>query len=160
MVFAMDVKQIKDMLASMEVDENSWQSLRSSAILRRHSGDIDGAIIDQQKAIALLKANPLLVEQLATSLNYLADLFIVAGDDERAEEALRDSNDLSRTRFLHLVTANLWILASIKHRHGRKGEAIASANESRRICQQIGHTNGVRQAEELLAQIQLDSDSL
>jgi tetratricopeptide (TPR) repeat protein len=153
-------KFIKDMLASIDTRANSWQSLSASAILRRHSGDTSGAIADMLKAIALLKPNPVLVKELAMNLNYLADLYIVAGDDERAEAALHDSNEISHPRFLHLVTANLWILAGIKHRQGKQEEAIALAQESRTICEQIGHTYGVREADELLEQIRMDSKSL
>jgi hypothetical protein len=65
----------------------------------------------------------------------------------------RQSIELARRRFPLLLAANLWILGGIQCRQGRHDEAVASAEESRRLCQRYGHPYGVGQAEELLERI-------
>src|SRR5438876_10103073 len=109
------------------------------------------------KAIALTRPIPKLARETALSLNSLADMYLMVGADEQAEEALRESIELSRPRFPLLFAANLWILGGIQSRQGKCDEAIASAEESRRLCQEHGHPYGVRQAEELLDRIRTDS---
>ena len=139
------------------IDVPAWQSLKSSAILCRHAGDLDGAIRHLLKAIELTRPNPKLAEETALSLNYLADIYLLVGTDEAAEEALRESIELSCPRFPLLHAANLWILGGIQCRQRRHHEALASAEESRRLCQQNGHPYGVGQAEELLERIRATS---
>jgi tetratricopeptide (TPR) repeat protein len=143
---------------TMKVPE--WQSVQCSAMFHCDAGDIDRAISEMQKAIALMRPNRALAKELATSLNYLADLYLLAGTVDQAEEALRDSIELSRARFPHLHAANLWILGGIKLRQGKHEEAIAAAQESRSICKQVGHNHGIREAEELLEQIRANARAL
>src|SRR6266446_4369191 len=108
-----------------------WQSVKGSAIWRRHAGDIDGAICEMLKAIALTRPIPKLTRETALSLNYLADMYLMVGADDQAAEALRDSIELSRPRFPLLLAANLWILGRMQSRQGKRDEAVASAEESR-----------------------------
>src|SRR5205085_9449480 len=89
------------------IDMPEWQSVKSSAIWRRHAGDIDGAIGEMLQAIALTRPIPELARETALSLNYLADMYLMVGADEQAEEALRESIELSRPRFPLLLAANL-----------------------------------------------------
>jgi tetratricopeptide (TPR) repeat protein len=139
------------------IDLPEWQSLKATAIWRRHAGDIDGAICDLLKAIELTRPIPKLARETATGLNYLADMYLMVGAEEQAEKALRESIELSRPRFPLLLAANLWIRGGMQSRQGRRDDAAASAQESRRLCQQHGHPYGVRQAEELLERIQANS---
>ena len=144
----MDVSKSSDV-----VDVPEWQSLKSTAILCRHAGDLDDAIRNLLRAIELTRSIPELAQETALSLNYLADIYLLVGADEPAEEALRESIELSRPRFPLLLAANLWILGGMQCRQGRHHEALASAEESRRLCQQHGHSHGVGEAEELLERI-------
>jgi tetratricopeptide (TPR) repeat protein len=130
-----------------------WQSTKGSAIWRRHIGDIQGAIGDMLKAIAMTRPVRKLSEETAVSLNYLADLYLVAGADELAEEALRESVKLARPRYPYLLAANLLILGGMQLRQGKSREALASAEESLRLSQREKHDYGVRQAEELLQKV-------
>jgi tetratricopeptide (TPR) repeat protein len=137
-----------------------WQSVQSLAMYHCHAGDIDRAIAEMHKAIALMRPNRALAQELATGLNYLADLYLLSGAEEQAEVPVRESIELSRARFPHLHAANLWILGGIKLRQGKYEEAIASAQESRSICEQAGHNHGIHEAEELLERIRSDARAL
>jgi hypothetical protein len=70
----------------MKVPE--WRAVAGSAMMRRQTGDTDGAILDMVKAVGLTRQNPKLAEQTASLLNYLADLYLDAGADDQAEAAL------------------------------------------------------------------------
>jgi len=135
------------------VDHSDWQSLRSSAIARRHSGDIQGAVDDLTKAIGLSRAKPQLAERTATMLNYLADVYLECNALGEAEAAIRESIELSRPGFPGLLAANLCGLAEILSRKGEHREALGSAEEARQLYQQQGHSYGVGQAEELIGRI-------
>lgn len=137
-----------------------WQVLSSAAIYRRHTGNLDGAIEAMVKSIDLSRAIANLAKETATSLNYLADLYLLKDAPEQAEDALRQSIELSRPRYPGLLAANLWILAGIQTRKGEHREALASAEESRRLSQQQGHSYGVAQAEDLIERIKMNAASL
>jgi hypothetical protein len=130
-----------------------WQSLRSSAITRRHRGDIHGAIEEIIQAIDLAKPSPQLAESTATMLNYLADMYLDCNALGEAEIAIREAVELSRPRFPCLLSDNLWILAEIHRLKGEHREALASAEAARQLYQQQGHSYGVAQAEELIERI-------
>ena len=130
-----------------------WQSLKSSAIARRHSGDIHGAIEEMTKAINLAKSIPNLAKQVAVNLNYLADMYLECNALAEAETAIREAVELSRTRFPGLLDDNLLGLAEIQSRKGEHCEALASAEEARRAYQQENHAYGVAQADELIERI-------
>jgi tetratricopeptide (TPR) repeat protein len=136
-----------------------WQLLTSSAIELRHAGDITGAIVELTHAIELMMPNPKLAQETASKLNYLAVLYLTLGADDEAEAALRESIELSRPRFPLLLAANLWILGGMQSRQGMRDEAMASAEASRRLCQEHGHPHGVLQADKLLEQIQTTDGS-
>lgn len=136
-----------------------WQVLSSAAIYRKHTGDLDGAIEAMVKSIDLSRAIANLAKETATSLNYLADLYLLMDAPEQAEEALRESIELSRPHYPGLLAANLWSLAGIQTRKGEHREALASAEESRRLSQQQDHSYGVAQADELIERIQMNSSS-
>lgn len=141
-------------------DEPEWRRLTGSAIYRKHTGDLSGAIEAMVKAIGLTRAVPNLAKETATNLNYLADLYLLKDAQEQAEEALRESIELSRPRYPGLLAANLWSLAGIQTRKGEHREALALAEESRRLSQQEGHSYGVAQAEELIERIKMNSGPL
>ena len=131
-----------------------WKVLEGAAIFRKHTGDIDGAIEAMVKAISLTRPVPNLAERTATMLNYLAaELYWTKNATAQAEEAIREAIELSRSGFPGLLASNLWVLAEIQSRKGEYQEALASAEESRRVANQEGHTYGVRQAEELIERI-------
>jgi tetratricopeptide (TPR) repeat protein len=134
-------------------DVSAWQFLESSAIFRKHTGDIDGAIDAMVKAISLTRTVPNLAERTAINLNYLADLYLLKDANDEAEEALRESIALARPRDPGLLADDLWILAGIQSQKGEHREALASAEEARQLYQQQGHSYGVAQAEERIERI-------
>ena len=135
-----------------------WQSLSSSAIARRHSGDIHGAIEEMTKAISLAKTIPNLAKEASVDLNYLADMHLECNALEEAETAIREAIELSRPRYPSLLAANLWMLAEVQRLKGEHREALASAEEARHLYQEQRHSHGVAQAEELIKRIKAHSD--
>jgi len=135
------------------IDMLQWQCTMSSAIWRRQNGDIEGAIADTLKAVAMTRPVRKLAQETATSLNYLADLYLLAGADDRAEEALRESIALAPPRAHTLVSANLWILGGMQRRQGKLREALASAEESLQVARRAKHEHGSKRAEELIREI-------
>jgi tetratricopeptide (TPR) repeat protein len=130
-----------------------WQCTKSSAFWRRHNGDIEGAIAEMLQAVAMTRPVRRLAKETAVSLNYLADLYLVAGADDRAEEALRESIALARPRYPCLLAANLWILGGMQLRQGKAREALASAEESLRVSRRAKHDYAVRRAEGLIQEV-------
>ncbi|HZY85525.1 MAG TPA: hypothetical protein VFE78_11895 [Gemmataceae bacterium] len=130
-----------------------WQSLSGSAIARRHSGDIVGAIEDMTKAISLARTMPNLAKETSVDLNYLADMYLECNAVGEAETAIREAVELSRPQHSCLLGDNLWALAEIQRLKGERREALASAEEARRVYQHQGHSHGVAQAEELIERI-------
>jgi len=135
-------------------DVPAWQVLYGSAIGHKYTGDIDCAINDMVKCISLTRTKKDLMETTATNLNYLADLYLINDASDQAETALQESIELSRFRFPLLLADNLWILAGIQNRKGRYEEALASAQESLRVCEDQGHSHGVLQAQRLIETIE------
>ena len=138
-------------------DVQDWKVLKDAAIYRRHTGDLHGAIEAMVKAIGLTRAIPTLSKDTATNLNYLADLYLTKNAIDQAEEAIREAVELSRPLSPGLLADNLWVLAGIQNRKGERREALASAEEARRLYQQQGHSHGVAQAEGLIERIKADS---
>ena len=136
------------------IDMFKWQCTTNSAIWCRHNGDIEDAITEMLKAVEMTRPVRKLAKETAVSLNYLADLYLVAGVDDRAEEALRESIALARPRNPHLLAANLWILGRMQLRQGKVPEALASAEESLLVSRRVKHDHGVRRAEELIQEVQ------
>lgn len=134
-----------------------WQALSSSAITRRHRGDLRGAIEDMTQAIRLSRTVPALAKETATDLNYLADMYVECDAIAEAETAIREAIELSRPRFPGLLADNLLGLAVIQRLKGEHREAVASAEEARRLYQQQGRSHGVAQAEELIESIKTRS---
>ena len=130
-----------------------WQSLSSSAIARRHSGDIHGAIEDLTKAISLARTIPNLAKETSVDLNYLADMYLECNALGEAETAIREAVELSRPQYPGLLGDNLWVLAEVQRRKGEHRQALASAEEARRAYQQQSHSHGVAQAEGLIERI-------
>lgn len=135
-----------------------WQSLSHSAISRRHSGDIHGAIEEMSTAISLARIIPNLAKEASVNLNYLADMYLECNALEDAETAIREAVELTRPRFPGLLATNLCGLAEIQIRKGEHREALASAEEARHLYQQENHAYGVAQAEELIERIKADSE--
>jgi tetratricopeptide (TPR) repeat protein len=133
-----------------------WQSLSSSAIARRHNGDIRGAIEDMAKAISLARTIPNLAKETSVDLNYLADMYLECNALGEAETAIREAVELSRPHYAGLLGDNLWILAEVQRRKGEYREALASAEEARRAYGQQNHSHGVAQAEGLIEKIKAD----
>jgi tetratricopeptide (TPR) repeat protein len=135
-------------------DVQDWKVLKDAAIYRKHTGDLDGAIDAMEQAVRLMRTIPHLAEETALNLNYLAaELYLPRNAIHEAEQAIRESMELSRLQYAGLLAANFWILAGILNRKGEYREALASAEESLRLSQQQEHPYGVAQAEELIAQI-------
>lgn len=130
-----------------------WQYLSSSAIDRRHNGDIYGAIEDMNKAINLAKTMPNLAKETAIDLNYLADMYLECKAIAEAEVAIREAVELSRSSFPGLLADNLLGLAVIQELKGEYREALMSAKEARRSYLHEGQSYGVGRAEELIEQI-------
>jgi len=130
-----------------------WQSLSSSAITRRHNGDIHGAIEDLGKAITLAKTIPNLAKEAAVNLNYLADMYLDCNAIAEAEIAIREAVELSRTLDPILLAANLWMLSEVQRLKGERREALSSAEEALHLYQKEGHSHGVGRAEELIERI-------
>jgi tetratricopeptide (TPR) repeat protein len=137
------------------MDMFQWQCTKCSAFWRRQIGDIEGAIADMRKAVEMTRSMLKLAKETADALNYLADLYLLAANDGRAEEALRESIALSRPRYPHLLSANFWILGSMQLRQGRVREAMASAEESLQEARRLLKYNdyAVRRAEELAREV-------
>jgi ATP/maltotriose-dependent transcriptional regulator MalT len=127
--------------------------LSDASIYRKHTGNLDGAIDAMVKSIAITRTKPRLAEETALNLNFLADLYLLNKETDHAETAIRESIVLARPHYPHLLAANLWILASIQFRKGEIPQALASAEESRRLCQEANHSYGVSQADELIGSI-------
>ena len=137
------------------IDMFQWQCTVNSAIWYRHNGDIERAITETLKAIEMTRPVRKFAKETADSLNYLADLCLLAGDDDPAEEALRESIAFARPRYPHLLSANFWILGSMQLRQGRVRKALASAQESLREARRLTKSNdyAVRRAEELIRDV-------
>jgi tetratricopeptide (TPR) repeat protein len=151
-----DLKVLKDLYRKYvgEIEaEPEWRRLTGTAIYRKHTGDLDGAIEAMVESIGLTRMVPSLAKETTENLNYLADLYLLKGSIELAEDALRESIELSRLHHPGLLAPNLWILAGIQNRKGEYREALASAEESRRLSQQEGNYHGVKEAEELIEKI-------
>lgn len=86
-----------------------WQSLSHSAISRRHSGDIHGAIEDMTKAISLAKTIPNLAKEASVDLNYLADMYVECNALGEAEIAIREAVELSGRAFPALLLTISWV---------------------------------------------------
>src|SRR5438309_1748051 len=84
-----------------------WQSLSSSAIARRHGGDIHGAIEEMIKAITVAKTIPNLAKQASVDLNYLADMYLECNALEEAETAIREALELAPPGLPNLLGDNL-----------------------------------------------------
>jgi tetratricopeptide (TPR) repeat protein len=134
-------------------DITDWQYLESAGIYRKHTGDFDGAIKAIAKAISLAKKVPILSKETATMLNYLAALYMDCNAIGDAEIAIREAVELSRPHFPGLLADNLLGLAEIQRLKGENREALASAEEARCSYQQVDHSYGAAQAEELIEQI-------
>jgi tetratricopeptide (TPR) repeat protein len=134
-----------------------WQSLSSSAIARRHRGDLHGAIEEMTKAISVARTIPNLAKEASVDLNYLADMYLECNAFEEAETAIREAVELSRPSFPCILGDNLLGLAEILRLKGEYREALASAQEARHLYQQQGHAHGVAQAEELIERIKAGS---
>jgi hypothetical protein len=130
-----------------------WQSLSSSAIARRHSGDLHGAIEEMTKAISLARTIPDLGKEVSVDLNYLADMYLECNALGEAETAIHEAVELTRPCFPGLLATNLCGLAEIQIRKGERREALASAEEARHLYQQENHAYGVAQADELIGRI-------
>lgn len=140
------------------VAHRDWQSLSSSAIARRHEGDIRGAIEDMLEAIRLSRAVPDLAKETATDLNYLADMYLECEAIAEAETTIREAIELSRPRFPGLLADNLLGLAEIQRRKGEQREALASTEEARRLYRQQNHAHGVAQTDELIERIKTQQE--
>jgi tetratricopeptide (TPR) repeat protein len=133
-----------------------WQALSNSAVLLKLKGDFRGAIVEQKKSIALTKGVPNLANQTILSLNYLADLCLLANDLAQAEESIREAIQWSRScKNLHLE-ANLFILSEVLRQKGAHGEALVAAEEALALYRQQNNTYGVREMEEKIATIKED----
>jgi tetratricopeptide (TPR) repeat protein len=141
------------MTGMQQATQFNWQSLRDSAISRRHSGDVGGAIEDITRAVALIRTSPQLAESAATMLNYLADMYLDSNAVEDAETAIREAVEISRSLSPILLAANLWILAEIQSRRGEQREALTSAEGAHCLYEQEGHSHGKGRAEELIKRI-------
>jgi tetratricopeptide (TPR) repeat protein len=135
------------------IEMSEWQSLKGSAISRKHAGDIDGAISELLKAIRLTREVPNLAQETENSLNYLADLYLLKNAITQAEETIRDTIELARSRQSFHLGCHLSILAEIQILKGEYREALASAEEARHQFQQKAHSHGVSTAEELIERI-------
>jgi tetratricopeptide (TPR) repeat protein len=136
------------------IDMPDWQFLKGSAILRKHAGDIDGAIVEILKAISLTRSLPSLSEETELSLNYLAaELYLTKNELDQAEEAIRDAIELARSRRSPHLGDHLWVLADIRTQKGDYQQAIVFAEEARQSYEQWDHSYGVAQAEELIERI-------
>lgn len=142
------------------IDLPTWQALKSSAIGRRHSGDLNGAIEDLTKAIGIARTSPQLAERTAIMLNYLTDIYLDCSALAEAEAAIREAVELSRPRFPGLLADNLWMLAEVQRQKGEYAEALASAEESQRSYRQADHSYGAAQAEKLIERIKSHVDPL
>ena len=137
------------------IDMFEWQRTKCSAFWRRQNGDVEGAIADMRKAVEMIRPVRKLAKETADALNYLADLYLLAGNDDRAEEALRESIAFARPRNANILSANFWILGNMQLRQGRVHEALTSAEESLREGRRLLKSNdyAVRRAEELIREI-------
>ncbi len=135
------------------VDRADWQSLSSSAIARRHSGDICGAIEDMAKAIDVMQNVPSLAKETSVKLNYLADMYLESNAISQAESAIREAIEFCPDHFPCILGDNHWILGEIQRLKGEYRQALVSAEEARRLYQQGSHSHGVAQANELIARI-------
>jgi tetratricopeptide (TPR) repeat protein len=114
----------------MSNNPQEWQALTTSAIRRKQAGDVTGAITDMENSLSLMRGVPDLVKQIATNLNYLADLLLREGLIDRAEATIREASELSRGLDPVFHADNLLILAEILSRKQIHREAIAAAEEA------------------------------
>jgi tetratricopeptide (TPR) repeat protein len=133
-----------------------WQALSSSAIARRHRGDIHGAIEDLTKAISLARTIPNFAKETSVDLNYLANLYLEDNAIGEAEIAMREAIELSRPLYPSLLACNLCGLATIQWLKGEYREALASAEEALDLYQQEGYSYDIAQTEELIDRIRTD----
>lgn len=130
-----------------------WQYLRSAAIYRKLTGDLDGAIEAMAKAIGMMAADPRLIRETAISLNYLADLYITKSALDPAEETILKAVALSRSHHSTLLGDNLMILANVQRLKGDYRIALNTAEEARQVYKDQGHAHGVALTEELIRKI-------
>lgn len=135
-------------------DIKDWRTLKNAAILRKHTGDLDGAIEAMTMAIGLIRNVPSLAETTCSMLNYLAaELFECKAEYDRAEEAIREALGISANLSSIIHGDNLLILARVQFAKGHFGEALVSAEQAREAYQKRGNFHGVGQAEALIETI-------
>ena len=134
-------------------DSTDWKALKGSAIYRKHTGDIQGAIDAMVKSIDFTKSVPELANESAMNLNFLADLYMLGNAFEKAETTLRESIALARPNFPVLLADNLLGLGAILSQKGCYVNALVSAEEALDLYQQQGLSHGIIQAEQLIRNI-------
>ncbi len=141
----------------MIADMPRWQSLKGSAILRKHAGDIDGAIADMLLSISLTRPVPDLSEQTELSLNYLCvELYMAKDALDLAEGAIRDAIAIARRRQSSYLGDHLLVLAGLQYRVGRHQLAQSSAEEARIVYQHENNSHGISRAQEIVQKAKSD----
>ncbi len=133
---------------------SDWSTLKNAAIMRKHTGDLDGAIEAMEKAVGLLRKIPDCIEEASKGLNYLAaELYLAKNAIEQALAAIQEAVDISQSLNPSIHADNLVVLAAIQLKGGSFAKALASAREARQLYVFVGHTYGVTQADELIGRI-------
>lgn len=135
------------------IEMPEWQRLTGSAIVRKHRGDIDGAIVELLEAINLTRTVLKLFDQTEISLQTLADLYLTKNLIGLAEETIRDAIKIARPRRSFYLGDHLLILAEILKLKGEFRDALASAQEASRMHQRNNHAHGVMVANELIERL-------
>lgn len=110
-----------------------WVELGSQASYYHRHGLSERGIGPMKEAIELLRQEPALKDQLASTLNYLANMLLAIGRLDEAEAAIREAMQFDSGRGDQIRATNLMVLAKVLHQQGRREEAIRTGKESLRM---------------------------
>jgi tetratricopeptide (TPR) repeat protein len=134
-----------------------WQRLDGEAIRWKYAKQHARAIDCQIKALEILRELPAQVEEVGTSLNYLAFLYLQDGQLAQAESTLREALEW-RLRLpaeqRHLAAEDYMMLADVLSKQGRHEEALEAGQHGLALHQSREPKNGYdRKVKEVVKQL-------
>jgi len=127
-------------------DQVNWQVLKGKAMWCRHTGELRNAIELISDAIAEARKTGNLQEQVASMMNYLADLHLLNGDLKSAEKVIRETLDCSKKLKILQLGDDLLVQSRILEAKGDFEAAMDAAQRSLATYARFGHQYGVDQA--------------
>jgi len=128
-------------------DLSDWQELEGAAIWARHRGEVEDAVKLMSEAICAAKHAGVPQEQIASMLNYYADILLLKGDYNTAEKTIREAFRHSEVLGISQAGDDLFILSNILDAKGDLAAALDAAERSLSAYNKFGHQHGAGQAQ-------------